>query len=161
MIYANPEQNWISTAKNKSVCVSTHNKKRVLHNTLAVAICVPKLQENGVIYISSVEHNTCVATARQLYTGYATIAIELMQQSTLTGLVRCHGYWVLRREREGGFGRVRRMEMWAFDPSLTYGRSLLTDIRPGCAWNTESVSDRAAWEAPWPSALEEIHTRAD
>lgn len=59
-----------------------------------------------------------MATERQFYTGYATTAIELMQQSTLTGLVRCHGYWELRREQEGGFGRVRRMEMYVFDRSL-------------------------------------------
>lgn len=84
--------------------------KNVFHNSLAISVL--KQHENSVIYNSPVGYNTCVASVRQFYTGYATIAIELKQQSKLTGLVRCHGYWVLRREREeGGFGRVRRMKM--------------------------------------------------
>lgn len=76
--------------------------KYVFHNSPAIS--VRKQHENTVIYNSPLGYNTCVATARQFYTGYATIAIELKQQSKLTGLVRFHGYWVLRREWEEGRG---------------------------------------------------------
>lgn len=68
-------------------------KKKFCHNRLAVAISDLKQHENSVIYISRIGYNTCVVTVRQFYTGYATIAIELRQQSKLTGLVRFHGYW--------------------------------------------------------------------
>lgn len=83
--------------------------KKNFHNSLAISVLK---HENSVIYNSPVGYDTCVASVRQFYMGYATIAIELKQQSKLTGLLRFHGYWVLRREREeGGFGRVRRMKM--------------------------------------------------
>lgn len=75
----------------------TTTTKKSFHNRLAVAISVLKQHENNVIYIRRVGYNTSVVTVRQFYMGYATIAIELKQQSKLTGLVRFHGYWVLRR----------------------------------------------------------------
>lgn len=94
--------------ENNGSWTSIHNNnKKFFHNRLAVAISVLKQHENNVIYIRRVGYNTCVVTVRQFYTGYATIAIELKQQSKLTGLVRFHGYWVLRRERGGGGGSFK------------------------------------------------------
>ncbi len=100
--------------------------KNVFHNSLAISVL--KQHENSVIYNSPVGYNTCVASVRQFYTGYATIAIELKQQANWQALCVSMdtGYWGGKGRRGGSVEwDVWKCEYWR----LCY-LCLVTSVRP-------------------------------